>query len=292
MKQENEVQHLGSEIEILKIMSDEYARARMKNPQYSLRAFARKLGLFPSAVSEIMNGKRRITRHMGTQILMRLGRDLEQTQEMCGDLKGKYRNEEGNFEELPTDVLTHFLDWHHSAILSLADTKDFKGDVDWIAERINGQKRAIAAALDRLERLQLLARDEKGELKPTGRQIKSSIDVPSEVLRQIHRNNLEIAGHTLDEVAVENRDFSVMTMAIDPARLPEAKKRIQKFRRDLCKYLEGGEQTEVFRLSVQLFPLTEVRPAQIKTDSIAEIVRPVATDSKFNSKKSQGEPSA
>ncbi len=48
-----------------------------------------------------------------------------------------------------------------------------------------------------------------------------------------------------------------MTMAIDARDLPEAKERIQKFRRDLCHFFErSGHPKEVYHLTVSLYPVT------------------------------------
>ena len=48
-----------------------------------------------------------------------------------------------------------------------------------------------------------------------------------------------------------------MTMAIDVDRLPEAREVITKFRRELCALLENGEQTRVYNLGIQLYPVSE-----------------------------------
>jgi hypothetical protein len=48
-------------------------------------------------------------------------------------------------------------------------------------------------------------------------------------------------------------------MAIDKRKLPNAKKMIRKFRRELCAYLEIRRvRDEVFNLDVQLVPVTNI----------------------------------
>jgi len=42
------------------------------NPSYSLRAFAKHLNIEPSALSKILNGKRRISKKMFTKISLKL----------------------------------------------------------------------------------------------------------------------------------------------------------------------------------------------------------------------------
>ena len=85
----------------------------------------------------------------------------------------------------------------------------------------------------------------------------TSADVPSRALRKYHRQNLMLAESSLESDPVELRDISATNMAIDPRHLPKAKKLIRSFRRKLSRLLEMGEKTEVYTLSVQLFPNTK-----------------------------------
>jgi hypothetical protein len=49
-----------------------------------------------------------------------------------------------------------------------------------------------------------------------------------------------------------------MSIAIAPDRIPAAKEKVKKFRRELADFLESSRsKTEVYRLSFQLFPLTK-----------------------------------
>jgi hypothetical protein len=43
-----------------------------------------------------------------------------------------------------------------------------------------------------------------------------------------------------------------------PAKVLQAKKLIKEFRRNLSRFLERGDQNEVYRLNIQLFPVTRV----------------------------------
>ncbi|MFX5622600.1 DUF4423 domain-containing protein [Acinetobacter baumannii] len=47
-----------------------------------------------------------------------------------------------------------------------------------------------------------------------------------------------------------------MTIPTDPARLPEAKKLIAKFRREMAALLERGQPSEVYDCNIQLVPVT------------------------------------
>ena len=83
--------------------------------------------------------------------------------------------------------------------------------------------------------------------------------MPSRALQTYHKQNLEVAKRSIDEVAVEYRDISAVTIAINPAQLSEAKKNIQQFRIKMARLLACDHPTEVYTLAIQLFPVTRHR---------------------------------
>ena len=243
---------------IQKVLREAYTEGKLRNPSYSLRAFARRVGLSPGALSEVLNGKRRVTPQMAQRILPRLNIGPEEAQALIEQAeKGPTWN------ALTADQYSLLADWTHFAILSLGETKDFRDDDAWIAERLGISTAQVARTIERLEKLGLLARDPKtGRRVPTGAQYSSPDEVANIAVRKVHSDYLEKAREAIVEVDVEQRDFLGVTMAIDPLKLPVAKKRIREVLKDLCVELESGPQTEVYRLGFQLFPLTRVRPSE------------------------------
>lgn len=252
---------MDRQLEIRKLISAEMARVRAVNPSFSLRALAKKLNLQPSALSEILNGKRLMTKKMAAKVLDRLCVDPSTSAKILGGLSNRTaektdHTEYTEFIQLNMDHYHVISDWYYFAIISLVETKGFKDDPQWIAKRLNIKVTEASTALERLERLGLLAREKSGKLKTTGVQFATSTDIANMSLRKSHHQNLELAKRSLDQDAVEMRDFSSMTMAIDPDKLPEAKRMIKEFRRKFCAFMESGKKAEVFRICIQLFPLS------------------------------------
>jgi uncharacterized protein (TIGR02147 family) len=77
--------------------------------------------------------------------------------------------------------------------------------------------------------------------------------------RKRQRQILEKSLHALENDPVEQRNHSAMTMAIDPSRLSEAKRRIDEFTQELCKFLETGVRSQVFEMQVSLFSHTQLK---------------------------------
>jgi len=163
------------------------------------------------------------------------------------------------YKDLPLDSFHVISDWYHFAILSLMDIKDFEPTSEWISKRLGITLYQADEAVTRLIRIGLIEVSARGRWKSTGRNIQTPSDVASVALKKSHRQSLEQAISALQEVPLEKRDITSMTMAIDSRRLPEAKKLIKKFRQRLAAFLEGGSADEVYNINIQLIPLTKQR---------------------------------
>ncbi len=252
---------MDQQLEVRKIISEEMTRARAVNPSFSLRALAKKLNIQPSALSEILSGKRFMTRRMAQRVLERLCVDPSKSAQILSGLTNRTSDKKPNrqyaeFIQINMDHYHVISEWYYFAIISLAETSNFRDEPYWIARRLNIKASEASTALQRLERLGLLARTKSGKLKSTAQQFATTSDIASLSLRKSHHQNLDLARKSLDEDGVELRDFTSMTMAIDPAKIPEAKRMIKEFRRKLCAFMESGKKSEVYRMCFQLFPLS------------------------------------
>jgi uncharacterized protein (TIGR02147 family) len=244
------------------ILRDRLALLQAANARYSLRAFSKRLNVQPSTLSEILNEKREITYGLSRRVLERLSippREIEDIlQAMPRRAPHKSRAPElVSYRVLGTEEFNVVADWYYFAILSLVETRGFVSSHAWIARRLGIAVHQSRKAVRTLIRLGLLKELRSGRWVGTGRKFRTSYDVPSSAIRKNHSQGLGLAQGALDEVPVERREFGASTIAADPRRIPAAKERIRAFRRELSAFLEGGRKSEVYRLGVQLFPLTQ-----------------------------------
>jgi uncharacterized protein (TIGR02147 family) len=156
------------------------------------------------------------------------------------------------------DVYHTIADWHYYAILSLAETMDFVGSPGWIAQRLGISEKSAAEAVDRLLRLDMLEKDKKtGKLRSTGEQFEAISAIANPALRKANRQNLELAQAALEKIPVEERDFTAITLCFDPGRIEDARKMIKTFRRNFNRVMEAGHKKEVYKMCIQLFPLSK-----------------------------------
>lgn len=250
------------ENEIQKVLNEELHRLRLRNPSYSLRAFARKLSMAPSALSEILQGKRAVSRKTAVSIANALMMSPAERDKLLKLFPEHFKRAPRGAaltvkpsNQLMMDQYRTISEWFHFAILSLAETTNFQSDISWIAQRLRLSKVVASSAVNRLLRLKLL-QQKNGAFSATGLSYATPDGIAEVSLRRAHATNLDLAKASLERDSLEERDFTSMTMAIDPRKIPEAKKRIREFQKELCAFLESGEQTEVYKVCTQFFPLT------------------------------------
>lgn len=270
---------IGNYFDYREYLGDELLRRTEQNQQYSLRAFARDLEMSPQVLSSVISGKKNISAHVAIDIAKRLKFNAEElsyfhdlvefTQAKTQDLKEviHYRlmrySENRPYRVLQEDVFKIMADWYHYAILELTFTESFKSDPIEIAKRLGITPLESRQAIERMLRLELLE-EVDGKLRKTEVNLATTQDVPSAAVRKLASQLLDKASDALEQQSVEERDFGSMTMAIDPLKIPQAKKMIRSFRRELCEFLETGDRKEVYVFCSQLFSLS----SQKKKDSM------------------------
>ena len=189
---------------------------------------------------------------------------LEKPDESLKDLESQ-KIERLKFLELSADQFTIIEKWHHFALLSLIETKDFKANTAWMAKRINISENEVKLALDRLQRLGLLeCNARKTKISLTGGPLITSDNISNQAVKRSHYEDLKFAEGVLDNVNVEARDFTAVTIAIDSKKIPKAKKMIREFQDRLSQYLESGEKDEVYKMTFYLYPLTDVETKKLE----------------------------
>jgi uncharacterized protein (TIGR02147 family) len=252
---------MNAQKELIKLLRTEFDNACVRNPNYSLRSFARTLKIPVSSLSEIMNGKYPISRKRGRQILEAFQIPDPVFQNLLKQLERK--NMLGNFQserqyiEFDQDQYCLLSEWHYLAIISLTELNDFQDAPEWIAERLSISLAKAEEAIERMVRLGVLEVSSSG-IKSTGRQLKTISHIPNAAIKMGHSESLDLARKSLEKTPIDLCNFSSMTMAIDPAKVPEAEELIKKFRHNICQFLEKDEKKSVYRLAIQLFPLEKI----------------------------------
>lgn len=229
-----------------RLLHQRWAEMVEKNPRFSLRAFAKRLGVSPSHLSRVLNGKKSLSLETAVQISRELGIDLT----------GEFSDQALPTKTLNFEVFKVISDWYHFPLLELIRTKGFKSDARWIAKRMELPLPIVTAALDRLESLELIERKD-GEIKLTNQNFLETLDdIPSAATRNHHEQMLSKAVESLNSEPVSKREFQSLNFNFDPEEMEEAKKAIRDFCKRFNKKYGKTSGKEVYQLNLQFFGLT------------------------------------
>jgi len=250
------------------ILNQEFDSRKNLNKMYSLRAYARDLEIPASNLCCILSGKRGMSVEKSYEVACKLGlkgneKDLFITlveKEHARRKVERLRAEKLLQTSLKYNQIDNFSfdlisNWYYFAILAAMDLHHYDGSQLFLSEHLSLDKEIVKEALATLLKIKLIIKED-GHYKLQAFNLRTDTDFPSMALRNSHKQSLKQAIDSIDEFEVEDRDITSMTMAIDKRKIAEAKKRITKFRRELCEFLESGEKNAVYNLNIQLHPLT------------------------------------
>jgi uncharacterized protein (TIGR02147 family) len=251
-------------IDYRSILDTELKKRAAINPAYSLRRFAQSLKLSPATLSGVLQGKRNLSIKSAAQVCEALSFPPEIAtaflQSVVSDQTSLPKNAGPEvlqpYHLLGEDVFRVMADWYYYAILELTFVRGSTAEPEWYARKLGISDDEAQIAIERLKKLGLLEL-RRGKLVKAKAFVASPDQVPSAAVRNRHRQILRKAEDALGRNSIDERDFSSMTMAIDPTLIPKAKKKILEFRRQLCSFLTGKNKRRVYELSIQLFPLSE-----------------------------------
>lgn len=263
---------LANHLDYRSFLRGVFVNRRDSKASYSMRTFARDLGLSASTVSEVMAGRHGLSRAKAEQIAEKLGLSPAEGKVFC-DLvesvdgrtiairrEAQARLAEGQSRhgssELSHDAFQVIADWYHLAIVELVTTSGFNGDARTIPEHLPISPHQAEMAVDRLCRMGLLKKT--GEhLGIASRSNATLDDVPSSAVRQFHRQVLQKAQQALNAQDIDRREVASMIFSVRREDIPEAKKLLKEFRRRFVRQLEEKAELrdEVYCFTSAFFSL-------------------------------------
>lgn len=238
------------------LLEREYIKRKQRNSAYSLRAFAKYLGIGIASLSDCLSLKRSLSKKNILKIIDKLELSPHEAEILLAESQKALTKTETDLYRLKIkdDQFKIMSDWYHFAILELALIKDHKATPVWVAHKLGISVIEAQVAIERLVNLKFLTIKRNKFQRMTAPVIASSA-TPSSAIRRRRKQLLDLAKESIDNDPLEDRAFWDTTMAIDPKNIEKAREMLIKYSRKICKTLETGNQKEIYQLSVGLFPL-------------------------------------
>ncbi len=250
-------------MKIVQRLNSELQRRQSINSRYSMRAYAKSLGLDVSMLSRILANKTPVTQKLLARIAVPLSLTPTEYHAFELEILQRKKNQvktnpiEQAFHRLQTEEFEIIQDWYNFVILELTYLPNFQLDEHWIAKKLSISEDKAKAALERLLKLQLIIKNDKGQyVAATTHTSAIQDDFTTIAMRIRQKQVLQKAIDSIDLVEITERDQSAVTMAMDPALIPEVKEKIKSFRRSLANYIEKKSKNKerVYEISISLFP--------------------------------------
>ena len=250
--------------------------AQGKAAGLSYRSFARSAGLgAPNYLKLVIEGKRNLSAQMAERFARACRLNQEATEyfkllvafsHAADDVERNELHERlsrfarfRSAQPLELAQKDYHSSWYIPAIRELVTCPGFVEEPGWIAAHLepNISERDAAHALDEVQRLGLLERDDNGRLVQAARALTTGQQASGLHLRNYHAELMQRAVHAMHHLPAEERYISALTLSASAATYAEVRRRVLAFRQELIALCDADpDPARVVQLNLQLFPLS------------------------------------
>jgi uncharacterized protein (TIGR02147 family) len=247
---------MGWENEFYQVLRDEFEELKKKNGRYSLRAFAHRLKVSPSALSQMMSGKLKweLSAERAQELLLRLSLSDAQKTRLLTLMGRPFQRERKNVDVKDFSII---LDETYPTVLACHDLPKEERTVEKIGRRIGVHPEDVGRVIDELVKKGYLKRNYVDDvIESTPEYWAAGDGPPQQIIRQYHKKNMLLAAKMVDQIPCEERHFSSMTFVGRMGQLENLRQEIRNFQEKVMNLMNQDDQNdEVFRFSVCLFPI-------------------------------------
>jgi uncharacterized protein (TIGR02147 family) len=261
-------------------LKEYYAAAKAKDAKYSFRYFARIVGSKnPSFMKQVIDGKRNLTPQQVESFIrnMKLGNEesyffrnlVALNQAKSAETRELYARRillSRSYQKLHPlslaqyDYLSY---WFYVPIRELVALKGFEEDPEWIAKHLKFPvpPQQIRSAINKMLKLGVLKRDNKGRLRQAEANITTLDGILSTALARVHQELILRGAESIDRIPRTEREIFGLTFTLHASVLPTVKEKIANFRREMVELLSADvspDSNRVYQFHFLLFPMAEI----------------------------------
>jgi len=246
---------------IYELLTEIFKERKKKNSRYSLRSFARDLGLHVSQLTHILKNRKGLSAANIIRICALLKLTPEATQkfvavQIATPAKKAKRTSPGpkqTYQILNSEELELISDWRCFAIIEYLSIDPHLRNLDELAKSIGLTLPQVRQKVLILQKLGMMEKKESGY----HRSQPNFTTTENEANEQIHRLHQQINGLAAEKLSlsVDERDYSFLIFCTNKERIAKAQQKILKFRRGLLEFLEQGRPEDIYCVNINLFPI-------------------------------------
>ena len=260
-----------------KYLSDFYEAEKKRNPHFSHRYVAQKVGFNSSGFfSKILQGKTNISNDFALRFVDFLKLKKHEAEYFSllvffnqakshADKKRWFEKivafSKSKVKIVQVSQFEYFQKWYYVAIRELLKFYEFTGDYQELGKMLNPPVSAAQAkkAIMLLEKLGLIKKEEDGGYVQTDTLMSTGYDVKSVAVNNFLMSTLDLAKESIDRFPKDERDVSALTLSFSKELFTTVHERLKGFRREILELVRNDSKVgeQVYQVNFQIFPLTK-----------------------------------
>lgn len=254
-----------------KVLYDEFRRRAARNRRYSIRGFARDLGVNPAQLVRVLNGTRNLSLRMAKKISGQLFSDKTARLNFVSLVELETTAENGvkiaeriaamadfNHDVYRVDIqmMGKLTSWAHFAIVGLLGLKNAPHEISSIAAYLGLSEPTVQGIVDTLISCNLIEKTEDG-LRKNHQYVECPDGVPNLFIQEYHRQMMDRARIALGTQDLNRRYFFGMTIGIAPEIYSELVEVTENYFRRVNEMARLSEKSaeKLYQVSLQIFDL-------------------------------------
>ncbi len=254
-------------------LRDVLKERQVKNPSYSMSAFARDLKMSPQKLSQVLKGISGLSVEAARETSKRLALDPSEA-DLFVALVGTVHARSHELKRIYAETVRRLLSLKSAAqkqpnefapladaltwtCFLLVDTVDFKPEMSWVAQRAGASVEDCQKAFDRLFESGLIVVKDSGLWVQNHSLLQYAFPSSGPEIRKFYSEMLARATTAVENVPYDSRYNHVVMLPVSEEVYAEMKLKIDEFAQSLLEQYssQSARATRVYACSVSLFPL-------------------------------------
>lgn len=259
--------------DLREFLHDDFAERKARNPSYSLRAAAAKLGINSGTMVRIMQGKRNVGRNLLPRFIAYCGlrtKEAEYFRHLASFSRARteqarmnaYRRmlelRRGRTKEVSRHCHAFYEEWYITALREVLRIHRFEGDYHRLAAMleppitVHEARRAIQVLLQ----LGFIVKSGK-HYEVREADITTGERWEGAAIHRFQQQTIRKALEALERFPKEQRDMSTMTMCCSPEGFRRVRELLKRTRQELSRIEEADRHADrVYQINLDCFPLS------------------------------------
>lgn len=264
-----------------KFLADWYNYKKNANHAFSYNGFAQKAGFKNKGFFHtVIHDKRNLTKSSLIKVVQAIGLTKNESDyfenlvffNQAADLKDRnYFYEKLNAVRSPqktaskakqvrSDQYEFYSKWYHSAVRSIIDMYDFKGDFKWLAKMVKPpiSVKQAKQSIKLLLNLGMLVKQNSGTYKVTEKSISTGKEIVGLAVQNFHMECADLAKNALHDLPKTQRNVTGLTLGISRKSYEKICEEILEFQEKIMDIANNDEEADrVYQFNFHLFPISK-----------------------------------